>query len=120
VNEPYFCTVVVAGPFDSPTGVLLTPDAVMAAGNQAQAGTYGNELLDAHYAAGDGCINENLGFTAVHELFCGEHDRLVAHANAPVRAELARGDTTFAPEPILPGADGVGSNIITQQDFLQA
>ena len=32
----------------------------------ATAGTYDNELLDAHYMAGDGRVNENIGLTAVH------------------------------------------------------
>ena len=28
--------------------------------------TYDDELLDAHYMAGDGRVNENIGLTAVH------------------------------------------------------
>ena len=41
------------------------------------AGTYDNELLDAHYIAGDGRANENIGLTAVHSIFHSEHNRLV-------------------------------------------
>ena len=40
---------------------------------------YDNELLDAHFVAGDGRVNENIGLTAVQHLFHSEHDRLVAH-----------------------------------------
>lgn len=40
--------------------------------------TYDNELLDAHYVAGDPRANENIALTAVHEVFHGEHNRLVA------------------------------------------
>ena len=32
-------------------------------------GFYDNELLDAHFIAGDGRVNENIGLTAVHEIF---------------------------------------------------
>ena len=39
--------------------------------------TYDNELLDAHYIAGDGRVNENIGLTAVHHIFHSEHNRLV-------------------------------------------
>ena len=42
-------------------------------------GVYDNELLDAHFIAGDGRVNENLGLTAVHHVFHAEHNRLVEH-----------------------------------------
>ena len=42
-------------------------------------GFYDNELLDAHYVAGDGRANENVGLTAVHHVFHAEHNRLVQH-----------------------------------------
>ncbi len=42
-------------------------------------GFYDNELLDAHYMAGDGRVNENIGLTAVHAVFHSEHNRLVEH-----------------------------------------
>ena len=40
---------------------------------------YDNELLDAHFIAGDGRANENIGLTAVHHVFHAEHNRLVEH-----------------------------------------
>ena len=43
----------------------------------AGAGTYDDELLNAHYIAGDGRANENIGLTAVHSIFHSEHNRLV-------------------------------------------
>ena len=56
-------------------------DADDVAGDQldvpAPAGTYDNELLDAHFVAGDGRVNENIGLTAIHQIFHSEHDRLV-------------------------------------------
>ncbi|MCU1377124.1 MAG: heme peroxidase, partial [Acidimicrobiales bacterium] len=42
------------------------------------AGTYDDEMLDAHFAAGDGRVNENIALTAIHQVFHSEHDRLVA------------------------------------------
>ena len=38
---------------------------------------YDNELLDAHFIAGDGRVNENIGLTAVHHVFHAEHNRMV-------------------------------------------
>ena len=51
-----------------------------------QPASYDNELLDAHYVAGDGRVNENIGLTAVQDLFHAEHDRLVAQIKATVQA----------------------------------
>ncbi len=42
-----------------------------------QAGRYDDELLDQHFIAGDGRVNENIALTAVHQIFHSEHDRLV-------------------------------------------
>ena len=35
------------------------------------------EMLDTHFIAGDGRVNENIGLTAIHQIFHSEHDRLV-------------------------------------------
>ena len=51
------------------------------------AGTYDNELLDAHYIAGDGRVNENIGLTAVHAIFHSEHNRLVDQTKATSLAD---------------------------------
>ena len=48
---------------------------------------YDNELLDAHYVAGDGRANENIGLTAVHHVFHSEHNRLVEHTKVVVLAD---------------------------------
>ena len=50
------------------------------------AGTYDDEMLDAHFIAGDGRVNENIGLTAIHQVFHSEHDRLVDD----VKATLAK------------------------------
>ena len=59
---------------------LLVPDADNTASADfasQPAGTYDDEMLDAHFIAGDGRVNENIGLTAIHQVFHSEHDRLV-------------------------------------------
>ena len=41
------------------------------------AGTYDDEMLNAHFACGDGRCNENIALTTIHQIFHSEHDRLV-------------------------------------------
>ncbi|MDB5643594.1 MAG: hypothetical protein JWN07_2911, partial [Hyphomicrobiales bacterium] len=62
-------------------------------------------LLDAHYVAGDGRANENIGLSSFHEVFHDEHNRLIEQIKDLVRAELAKGDTAFASAWVLPGAN---------------
>jgi Ca2+-binding RTX toxin-like protein len=60
--------------------VAPTPDADNVASadfaNQPP-GTYDDEMLDAHFCAGDGRVNENIALTTIHQVFHSEHDRLV-------------------------------------------
>jgi Ca2+-binding RTX toxin-like protein len=56
-------------------------------GGQSTDGFYDNELLDAHFVAGDGRANENVGLTAVHHVFHSEHNRLVEHTKAVTLAD---------------------------------
>ncbi len=41
-------------------------------------GTYDDEMLNAHFACGDGRCNENIALSTIHQVFHSEHDRLVA------------------------------------------
>jgi Ca2+-binding RTX toxin-like protein len=43
------------------------------------AGTYDDEMLATHFIAGDGRVNENIGLTAIHQVFHSEHNRLVGY-----------------------------------------
>ena len=97
-----------AVPVFSAPGVLA-PDAdnVVNIGAPPPAGTYDNELLDAHYIAGDGRVNENIGLTAVHDIFHSEHNRLVGHTKSEV---IASKDVAFVNQWLLAGA----GNQITQ------
>jgi Ca2+-binding RTX toxin-like protein len=109
-----------------PTGKTADTDAAVGLANadgSATTGKYDNELLDAHYVAGDGRVNENFGLTAVHEIFHNEHNRLVEQTKDAVRAELAKGDTSFAVEWVLPGANlanGIQDNEWNGERLFQA
>ena len=50
------------------------------------AGTYDDEMLNAHFIAGDGRVNENIGLTAIHQVFHSEHDRLVGDIESTLAA----------------------------------
>ena len=73
-----------------PTG-LADGDIEIGLGNPGNGshGDYDNELLDAHFIAGDGRANENIGLTAVHHVFHSEHNRLVEHTKDVVLADAA-------------------------------
>lgn len=87
------------------------------------AGFYDNELLNAHYVAGDGRVNENIALTTVHEIFHEEHNRLVNHIKSIVQAELANGDTAFASQWVVAGANlanGIQDNEWNGERLFQA
>jgi Ca2+-binding RTX toxin-like protein len=93
-----------ASPF-SQAGTPLLPDADLLAGVGADATHYDNELLNAHFVAGDGRVNENIGLTAVHEVFHAEHNRLLTQTQATIQASLDAGDTSLAADWVLPNVD---------------
>ncbi|HET8961150.1 peroxidase family protein [Nocardioides sp.] len=74
-------TAVPFGDHDNNPGTPrrpFTPDADTAVNNTVSTGVYDDELLDEHFVAGDGRVNENIGLTAVHHIFHSEHNRLAA------------------------------------------
>ena len=74
-----------------------TDTTISTAADQQPAGTYDNELLDAHFITGDGRGNENIGLTAVHHVFHSEHNRQVDLIKGTLlddaKAQLANGAT---------------------------
>jgi Ca2+-binding RTX toxin-like protein len=64
----------IPNPLFDPTKPITTDNALLLP--QAP-GTYDNEMLDRHFATGDGRGNENIGLTAIHSIFHSEHNRLV-------------------------------------------
>ena len=74
-----------ATPLLADTNTVIDP-----VGPPLAAGTYDNESLNIHYVAGDGRVNENVGLTAIQELFHSEHDRLLAQTRDHDPAEPRR------------------------------
>jgi Ca2+-binding RTX toxin-like protein len=88
----------IAHSADPTGGLTADADNIVNVGTPPAAGTYDNELLDAHYMAGDGRVNENIGLTSVHAIFHSEHNRLVAQTKSTV---LASNDVAFINEWLL-------------------
>ncbi len=87
--------------------VAPTPDAdnTPSANFKGQpAGTYDDELLDAHFTAGDGRVNENIALTTIHQVFHSEHDRLVADFKVTLTTDTTASGVAALPEWKL--ADG--------------
>src|SRR5215475_2326060 len=102
-GHPFLVDIAAnANPFDPQTGALLTPDADNVIDTTPPAaGFYDNELLDRHFIAGDGRVNENIGLTAVHDIFHSEHNRLVDHTKQVLLNTTATGDVSFLNEWLL-------------------
>lgn len=78
--------------------IALVADADGTTGDDNNPLTYDNEMLDAHFIAGDGRANENIGLTTIHHIFHSEHNRVVEHAKDVI---LASGDLAFLNEWLL-------------------
>lgn len=65
-----------AVPYSGNTKLNADADSVVnsAKGSAMVQGFYDNESLDAHYVAGDGRVNENIGLASLHGVFHGEHN----------------------------------------------
>ncbi len=67
-----------------------TPSADFAA---QPAGTYDDEMLNAHFACGDGRCNENIALSSIHQVFHSEHDRLVDYIKGVLTDDAAATQT---------------------------
>ena len=74
--------------------VPQTPDLDAGTTDDLQPGTYDDEMLNAHFMAGDGRVNENIALTAVHTVFHSEHNRLALDIQNVITTE----DPAFLPE----------------------
>src|SRR4051795_8581689 len=68
------------------------------------AGTYDDELLNAHAMAGDGRVNENIALTAVHQMFHSEHNRLVDNMKGVLLNDTSPEGVAALPDWQLPTA----------------
>jgi Ca2+-binding RTX toxin-like protein len=79
-------------PGTPPVAPTRDPDNTASADFASQApGTYDDEMLDAHFIAGDGRVNENIALSAVHQVFHSEHDRLVPYIKAVLTSDTSPG-----------------------------
>ena len=89
----------------NPTGKVADANDVVDPINTPLApGEYDDELLDAHFMAGDGRVNENIALTAVHHVFHAEHNRLVGHIKD---VAIASNDVAFLNEWLAVDVDAL-------------
>jgi Ca2+-binding RTX toxin-like protein len=69
--------------------VPQTPDGSAGTTDDGLPGTYDDEMLAAHFVAGDGRVNENIGLTAVHHVFHAEHNRLTGVIDNMIQTNTA-------------------------------
>ncbi|MBG6059381.1 Ca2+-binding RTX toxin-like protein [Cryobacterium sp. MP_M5] len=89
-------------------GLVPDADTTASADFAAQpAGTYDDEMLGAHFTAGDGRVNENIGLTTIHQVFHSEHDRLVGDIeNTLTNDTSVKGIAALAEWKLATGAGG--------------
>ena len=66
------------------------------------AGTYDNEMLDAHFACGDGRCNENIALSAIHQVFHTEHNRLIDDIKNVLTSDASADGIAALPQWKLP------------------
>ena len=82
--------------------------------------TYDDEMLDAHFVAGDGRVNENIGLTAIHHVFHSEHNRLAGAQTLPgsIKNVLVNEDPTMVSQWKLPDGSWNGERIFQAAKFV--
>ncbi|MDD0858232.1 peroxidase family protein [Arthrobacter alpinus] len=93
---------------DPQPGLVPDSDTVASADFGSQpAGTYDDEMLNAHFCAGDGRVNENIGLTTIHQVFHSEHDRIVDDVkNTLTNDTSVKGIAALAEWKLAAGANG--------------
>ncbi|MGY2746485.1 peroxidase family protein [Arthrobacter sp. UYCu723] len=94
------CVTPVGTEPRDPAGCLYPDTDTTASADFAHqpAGTYDDEMLDAHFAAGDGRVNENIGLTTIHQVFHSEHDRLVDDIKRVLTTDTSTSGVAALPE----------------------
>jgi Ca2+-binding RTX toxin-like protein len=67
-------------------------------------GTYDDEMLNAHFACGDGRCNENIALSTIHQIFHSEHDRLVDYIKNVLLTDTSPTGAAALPQWQLPTA----------------
>src|SRR5262249_20785855 len=81
-------------------------------------GTYPDEMLDSHFACGDGRCNENIALSAIHQVFHSEHNRLVADIEDVLTHDES--GTTHLSDWQLPDGAGAGPDSWNGERIFQA
>ena len=108
-----------ASPFSR--GAQLAPDSdtvvnSVLAPNMDQVGnflSYDNESLDAHFIAGDGRVNENIGLAAIHQTFHSEHNTVATDIEG-LLSSLTTSNPEFLAEWKLPNNSAFNGERIYQ------
>ena len=69
------------------------------------AGTYDDEMLNAHFICGDGRCNENIALSSIHQIFHSEHDRLVDYIKGVLTSDTSTTGVAALTEWQLPTTD---------------
>ncbi len=91
----------------NPTGKTPDDDLVATANHldhaadPLNAGRYDDEMLNAHFIAGDGRVNENIGLTTIHQVFHSEHDRVAHEVDGIIQSDPDL--LAMMNEAVLPG-----------------
>jgi Ca2+-binding RTX toxin-like protein len=97
-----------------PIGKIADGDITIGLGNPGNGDTeYDNELLDAHFIAGDGRVNENIGLTAVHHVFHAEHNRMVDLNKEVILSAAAGGNLAFLNEWLVEDVAALPADLST-------
>jgi Ca2+-binding RTX toxin-like protein len=108
-------------PLDGPGQIEdLDPDGDAGTTDDRSFTTYDDEMLDAHFVAGDGRVNENIGLTAIHHVFHSEHNRLAGAETEPgtIKHVLVNEDPTMVSEWKLPDGSWDGERIFQAAKFV--
>ena len=86
----------------------------------ARAGTYDDEMLDTHFCAGDGRVNENIALTTIHQVFHSEHDRLVGDIKNTLTndGQRRRGVTAFRKAGVVDDTGWNGDRLFQAARFV--
>ncbi len=90
---------------------LQTADADPGVGDDHQASTYDDEMLNAHFITGDGRGNENIGLITVHSVFHSEHNRLLEANKETILETAAQGDLSFLNDWLLVDVSAVPTDL---------
>jgi Ca2+-binding RTX toxin-like protein len=109
-------------PATPPVAPTPDPDHLASADFANQpAGTYDDEMLNAHFVAGDGRVNENIALTSIHQIFHSEHQRLVAAIEDTLTADTSpTGVAALAEWKLASGAPGAGTGSWNGERIFQA